>query len=64
MKHPKSVDRINKLYNGEKLKCPKCKDGYISAVGNPKMTNLFRCDECGLAIVPRIAVNVNDYITS
>lgn len=38
--------KIEKMRNGEKLKCPKCEKGFISAIGEPKTTNVFRCDSC------------------
>ena len=44
------MDNIEKMRNGEKIKCPKCKDGYFSAVGDLKTTNVFRCDSCKVAI--------------
>ena len=44
-------NRIEKMRNGEKIKCPKCKEGYISAVGNPKTTKVFRCDTCETGMV-------------
>ena len=40
------VEKIEKMRNGEKIKCPKCKDGFFRAVGNPKTTKLFKCDTC------------------
>ena len=43
--------RIEKMRNGEKLQCPRCKDGYVSAVGNPLTTKVFKCDICGMSIV-------------
>ena len=39
-------ERIEKMRNGEKVKCPKCKDGFFSAVGDPKTTKVFRCGTC------------------
>jgi DNA-directed RNA polymerase subunit RPC12/RpoP len=38
--------RIEKMRNGEKIKCPRCEGGFFSAVGDPKTTNVFRCDTC------------------
>ena len=46
MKIPTTIEMIQKMRNGEKIKCPKCK-GFIIAVGNPKTTPLFKCNECG-----------------
>ena len=39
-----SEKRIEKMRNGEKIKCPRCKTGLFSAVGDPKTTKVFRCD--------------------
>ena len=44
-------DNVKKMRNGEKIKCPKCEDGYFSAVGDPQKPNVFRCDVCEAAIV-------------
>lgn len=46
----KSLERIGKMRNGEKIKCPRCKDGFISAVGDPKTTKTFRCNSCETGI--------------
>ena len=56
MEKPKTVERIEKMRNGEKLKCPKCKEGYISAVGDPETTLVFRCSGCDRSIV--LTVNI------
>ena len=42
--------RIERMRNGEKFKCPKCKDGLFSAVGDPKTTKVFRCSHCKTGI--------------
>lgn len=47
----KSDERIENMRNGEKIKCTRCEDGFVAAVGNPKTTNVFRCDHCKTAIV-------------
>ena len=39
-------EKIEKMRNGEKITCPKCKKGFFSAIGDPKTTNVFRCDTC------------------
>ena len=52
-----SEQRIQKMRNGEKLKCPKCEKGFVSAVGNPKTTKVFRCNDCGTSIVLTIPYN-------
>lgn len=43
-------ERIDKMRNGEKIKCPKCEKGFFSAVGNPNSTKVFRCDACQTGI--------------
>ena len=50
MKVPNTIDLIQKMRNGEKIKCPKCTTGFIIAVGNPKTTSLFKCNECGTSM--------------
>lgn len=46
-----SINRIEKMRNGEKIKCPKCEDGFFSAVGDPKTTKVFKCDKCKASMV-------------
>lgn len=46
-----SLERIKRMRNGEKIKCSRCKEGYISAVGDPKTTKVFKCDKCETGIV-------------
>lgn len=48
-----SLNRINRMRNGEKIKCPRCEGGHMAAVGDPKHTHVFRCDKCGTSIVMR-----------
>ena len=43
--------RIEKMRNGEKIKCPRCEGGFISAIGDPKTTKVFRCDCCETGLV-------------
>lgn len=50
-------ERIEKMRNGEKVKCPKCKDGFFSAVGDPKTTKVFRCDTCQTGMTLTIPLN-------
>ena len=38
--------RILLMRSGEKIDCPICKKGKWAAVGNPKTTPLFQCDNC------------------
>ena len=43
--------RIERMRNGEKIKCPRCENGFWAAVGDPKTTHVFRCDGCGSGMV-------------
>ena len=45
-----SMKRIERMRNGEKIKCPKCEDGFFSAVGNPETTRIFKCSHCKLGM--------------
>ena len=49
--------RIEKMRNGEKIKCPKCESGFFSAVGDPKTTKVFKCDTCQTSITLTIPYN-------
>jgi uncharacterized protein (DUF983 family) len=42
----KTEERIGIMRKGDKIKCPRCAEGYISAVGEPKTTNVFKCNHC------------------
>lgn len=53
----KSEERIETMRNGGKIKCPKCDDGYISAVGNPKTTNVFKCNHCATGMTLHIPLS-------
>ena len=53
----KSDERIDKMRNGEHIKCPRCTDGFISAVGEPSTTNVFRCNHCKTGIVLTVPMN-------
>ena len=52
-----SNSRIEKMRNGEKIKCPRCETGFFSAVGDPKTTNIFRCDNCQTGMILTIPLN-------
>ena len=43
-------ERIEKMRNGEKIKCPRCEGGFLSAVGDPKTAKVFKCDTCQTGI--------------
>lgn len=47
----KSLERIEQMRNGQKIKCPRCEAGYILAVGNPETTNVFRCNKCETGMI-------------
>lgn len=34
------------LRDGKKVKCPLCKDGYMEAIGDHKITHCFQCNHC------------------
>ena len=48
------LERMRRMRNGEKIKCPLCEDGFWSAVGDPKTTKVFRCDGCQKSLVQTI----------
>lgn len=50
-------ERIEKMRNGEKVKCPKCESGFFSAVGDSASTKVFRCDACQTGITLTIPYN-------
>lgn len=52
----KSEERIEKMRNGETIKCPRCKEGVFSAAGDPKTTNVFRCSHCSTAMTLTVAL--------
>ena len=52
----KTEDRIRFMRGGGKLKCPRCKEGYISAAGDPKTTKVFKCSHCLTAMTLTVAL--------
>lgn len=50
MNMPNTIEKINKMRNGEKIKCTKC-GGYVSAIGEPKTAYLFKCNGCGTSMM-------------
>ena len=44
------------MRNGERIKCPKCEDGYIGVIGNPETSKVFKCDCCGTGIVLTVPI--------
>lgn len=61
MEKPKSIERIERMRKGEKVKCPKCDDGFISAVGEPSEAYFFKCDGCGISMVMRRNIDLSKY---
>lgn len=61
MEKPKTVERIERMRKGEKVKCPKCADGFISAVGKPETAYLFKCSECGASIKTTKNIDLSKY---
>lgn len=61
MEKSKSIERIERMRNGEKVKCPKCADGFVSAVGNPSEAYLFRCSDCGTSMVMKKKIDYKKY---
>lgn len=55
-----SEQRIQKMRNGEKIKCPKCEKGFISAVGDPKTTRTFSCNHCQTSVVLTVPYSKNN----
>lgn len=46
----KTEERIETMRSGGKIKCPRCANGHISAAGDPKTTNVFKCSHCETGI--------------
>lgn len=55
----KTEERIEKMRNGGKIKCPRCNDGFISAVGDSKTTNVFKCSHCTTGITLTVPMERN-----
>lgn len=55
-----SGKRIERMRNGEKIKCPFCEKGYWGAKGNPKTTNVFGCDKCEKGMVLTIPLKLGE----
>lgn len=64
MEKPKSIERIERMRKGEKVKCPKCADGFISAVGDPSTAYLFKCSGCNVGMVMSKNINIGKYVAS
>ena len=63
MKKPKSIERIEMMRKGEKIKCPKCESGFISAVGDPKIAYYFKCDKCSVSIVQTQKIDIETVLS-
>ncbi len=46
-----TLERIRRMRNGERIKCPKCDKGYWVALGTPETAYAFHCDSCDLGMV-------------
>ena len=64
MEKPKSVERIERMRKGEKVKCPKCANGFISAVGEPSSAYLFECSGCKVGILMTKNIGIREYVDS
>jgi len=53
-------DRIAKMRRGEKIKCPKCENGFFEAKGDPKKTLVFGCDKCDAGMVLTVPMKVDN----
>ena len=63
MEKPKSIERIEMMRKGKKIKCPKCESGLISAVGNPETAYYFKCDKCSIGIVQPKKLNIESVLS-
>ena len=41
---------FKKLRNGEKVKCPECKEGIFCTNRDSKASHHFKCNKCGTSI--------------
>jgi DNA-directed RNA polymerase subunit RPC12/RpoP len=55
----KTEERVEKMRNGGEIKCPRCNDGFISAVGDAKTTNVFKCSHCPTGITLTVPMERN-----
>lgn len=51
MEKLKTIERIEMMRNGKKIKCPKCEKGFVYAVGEPSTAYVFKCDSCNTGMV-------------
>ena len=63
MKKPKSIERIEMMRKGKKVKCPKCEVGFISAVGDPEKAYYFKCDKCHVGIVQTKKLDIESILS-
>ena len=63
MEKPKSIERIEMMRKGKKIKCPKCESGLISAVGDPEKAYYFKCDNCSVSIVQTKKLNIESVLS-
>lgn len=43
-------ETVQKLRNGEEVRCKSCRDGIMRPIGDRKITHGFKCDRCGKMI--------------
>lgn len=46
MENKQSLDFIKALLKGEKIKCPKCKEGVLKSDTEPSQSHFFYCTHC------------------
>ena len=63
MEKPKSIERIEMMRKGKKIKCPKCESGFISAVGEPKSAYYFKCDKCSTSILQTKKIDIESVLS-
>lgn len=54
----KTEERVELMRRGERLKCPRCSEGFFSAIGDPKTTLVFGCNKCEAGMVLTVPIDV------
>lgn len=54
----KTGERVELMRRGERIKCPRCSDGFFSAIGDPKTTLVFGCNKCKAGMVLTVPIDV------
>lgn len=55
----KTEERVEFMRQGGSIKCPKCSDGFFSAIGDPKTTLVFGCNKCKAGMVLTIPIDAS-----